>query len=971
MKYKFLILFLYLIYCPSLLSQDSGTIIENAYNKALNFHYTNKDSAYFYYEKAIRLAKEQDNLEDELTSLVYLINANNFHYDLENYHKNLQREDSLLAFYKTGIKEPEFIQSYKDYLLFDKGSYSYHIKEYTTSKKHFHELYTKISAIPQEEKTIEDIEMLSSIYSFLGLIYRHTGKYELATYTFNKDIALNFKYKDSLEEWETAVLNSKKLLSQVYEVKKEYKKANDLLKESLSFYKTKTNDIRYKNNFLSIYFLLAKNFIKQAKFKQALQTLNDNAAFFKEDNPFSKEINAVYGDAYLGLQEYKLAEKKYQKSLLENIGFYNGQKHQEVAKSYAKLGFLYMEQHKIEKGLKHFQLALIQLETGFDNSNIETNPNPKKVISKTVLITILKAKQEALANAYEHTKNLDYLKSAHTSSKAIIKTLDELRPEFDSKIDKQFLITETYPSIQKTVSIAYQLYKNTEDTQYINDAFHFMEKSKSILLLEAQRNSEATKYGNVPDSIIDKSQQFRANISHIEQELFQSKTENIILVDSLFSIRNTYANFLKTIDNKYPKYYALKYNTTVVSLADTQQNLENNEAILSYLVSNNTLYVVALEKNKTSFYNIPFTDTLKNTIKNLYRKSATINIQDASIYTDSYYVYNAILKEVLQKTTATDLVIIPDDILNYISFDALITSNQRPRPQTRLGNEQVKPTGGNKRHTYLLETHSVSYASSATILQEQHKTEIQNNNSLLVFAPQYSGTITENSERSQMTPLLYNKLEAENIATYFNTTIFSKNQASIHNFKKEVENYNILHFASHASANDEFPDYSYLAFSDTSSEKNLLYVKDLYNYKINADLVTLSACQTGIGKLQKGEGMLSLARAFNYAGTSAIVTTLWKIDDQNTAIIMSAFYENLSKGLNKKEALRQAKLSYLATNEDPFLRHPYYWSGIILTGNTLPITSTSYVWWFLIAVLFLILGIAIKKAVRYYKRKNS
>jgi CHAT domain-containing protein len=136
-----------------------------------------------------------------------------------------------------------------------------------------------------------------------------------------------------------------------------------------------------------------------------------------------------------------------------------------------------------------------------------------------------------------------------------------------------------------------------------------------------------------------------------------------------------------------------------------------------------------------------------------------------------------------------------------------------------------------------------------------------------------------------------------------------------------------------------------LAFENSDNTSNLLYVNDLYNYQINADLVTLSACQTGFGKLQKGEGMLSLARGFNYAGVPSIVTTLWKINDQSTSEIMRSFYKNLSDGLSKKEALRQAKLNYLSSNDDVFLRHPYYWSGIVLTGNTLPLNTTNYDLW--------------------------
>lgn len=944
MKFNLLIIFICFIFSQRFFSQSANPEIEESFNKALDYHYINKDSAYFYYEKVIRLANEQNDIEARLNSLVYLINANGYYYDLKNYDINIQREDSLLQYDKRIDSFTQ--QSYKDYLLFDKGNYNYKIKQYSTSKKYFQELYTKISAIPEKKQTIDDIIMLSSINSFLGLIYRHTGKYELATYTFNKDIALVTKYKDSLDGWEAMTFNSKKLISQVYEEKKEYTKANVLLKEALSFYKTKINNPGFKNNLLSTYMFLIKNQIKQGEYKRALQTLNESTQLYPENNPFIKEMYLLYGDAYLGLKEYQQAEKQYQKSLSETVTFRNNKKHQDIATVYAKLGNLYMQQQVIEKGLKHFQLALIQLEKKIENTDLKTNPNPKKVSSKTVLITILKEKLDALTNAYEVTKNRDYLTNAHRTSKAIINTLDELRPEFDSKLDKEFLISETYPSIQKMVAIAYELYENTGGTNYVDDAFYFMEKSKSILLLEAHRNSEATQYGNVPKTIINKAQQFRANISHIEQEIFETKSEDNSLIDSLFSIKKNYSDYLITVEKEFPKYYALKYNSDVVSLQTIQQQLNENQALLSYLATENTLYLTLVDSKEKTFYELPFDKTIKNSIQKLYRKSSNLNIQDTSLFKNSYNVYQSILESALQKTSATDLIIIPDDILNYVPFDALVTSNNK--------------------QSYLLETYSISYASSATLLQEHTNNQIQSNNKLLVFAPQFTGkSITLNQERADMSPLLYNNQEAQNIAQYFDGTVYNKNDATINNLKKEVNNHNIIHFATHASANDEFPDYSYLAFSNDSTTSNLLYIKDLYNYQINADLVTLSACQTGIGKLQKGEGMLSLARAFNYAGTSAIVTTLWKINDQSTSEIMGFFYKNLNKGFSKKEALRQAKITYLKSNDDPLLNHPYYWSGIVLTGNTMPVTSsTNYSWWFILVGLAVILiGIGYKKRI--------
>ncbi|MCB0449371.1 MAG: CHAT domain-containing protein [Confluentibacter sp.] len=916
--------------------------LQQAYSKAFHYHFTNKDSAYFYYEKTIHLAKQQNELEYVLNGYIYLMNANGYYYDLKNYQKNLRLEDSLLTFDKRFETLPS-LAYYKDYLLFDKGNYHYKIKDYATSKKYFQKLFTKLQAIPEHKKTKNDLATLSSLYSFLGVIYKHTGKYELAEYHLKKNSALITTYKDSLDDWESSLMNSKKLLSQVYEDKKDFKASNVLLTEALTFYKPKKNDPIFKNRILSTYILLAKNHIQQEQFQMAIATLNESVRMFPEENPFSREVDLIYGDAYSGLKNDPKALAYYREGLSKISRYRAYQKHQDVALAHAKLGKALIKQQKIAEGLKQYQWALIQLEKTFDNLDTNANPHPGKAVSKTVLITILKEKLAALVDAFTITNNIAYLKTAHTTSKAIIKTLDVLRPEFESKLDKEFLVNETYPTIQKMVDISYKLYQLSKEGKYIEDAFYFMEKSKSIALLEAHRNAEATKYGNIPASIISEEQIFRAKISRLDEAIFNaSTTEKSALVDSLFITKKKYYDFIAKIEQDYPKYYGLKYKSDVIPVSELKKTIHPQQAVFSYLVTENHLYLTAITKNNDAFYKFSFNETLKKTISDFYRQLSKPNLENRTVYgKNSHFIYKAIIEPALKNKKISDLVILADDVLNYLPFDVL---------QTNADDER----------SYLLSKYSISYASSATLLQEQNETSVKSSNKLMVFAPHFNKSVLREKttpERFDMVPLVYNGQEAQNISAYFESSIYDGKQASIVNFKKDLSAYNLIHFATHASANDEFPDYSYLAFEDTENASNLLYAKDLYNYQINADLVTLSACQTGFGKLQKGEGMLSLARAFHYAGVPSIVTTLWKINDQSTSEIMTYFYKNLSDGLSKKEALRQAKLRYLNANEDALLRHPYYWSGIVITGNTLPLDTTNYFVWavFILGGLMLIL----------------
>jgi len=949
MKYSILYIFLIAFSNQNTVSQNSQKEVLNAFNKGQSNHYINKDSAYFYYEEALRLADKNSDLSYMLSSFMYLINANGRYYDLANYKKNIEREELFLLEDKRLDTFPD-VQFYKDYLLYDKGNYHYKLKQYANSKKYFQELLNKIEAIPIAKRSAMDITLMSSSYSFLGLIYHHTNKYELAAYTFKKQIDLLHNSKDRIADWESPSNNSKKLLSLVYKETKNFNEANRILEEVLTFYKSKQGNPRYKNNILSTYLIASKNYNEQGLYEPAIQKLDEASRYNFRENPFAGEFDLVYGDSYLGLNNYEKAITYYNNSLNKALEKYNEEKHQDVATAYAKFGKLYMTQKKIKEGLHYYQLALIQFEKEFNSTNFVTNPNPINVDDKTAFIEILREKLEALNTSYSSTNEVDFLQMAHSTSKTIIHTLDVLRPEFESKLDKQFLINETYPSFQTAVSIAYKLYNTTKDAIYIDDAFYFMEKSKSISLLEAHRNAEATKYGGVPDEILTKEQEFRATISHLEQQVFKASSQEIqSLSDTLSSVKNNYYAYIDTIEKDFATYYAMKYKPDVVSLNEMQRNLLNDQALLSYLSTEENLFLVVIDGQKKEFLKLPFNENIRNTIKNVYRNSSELDINNKSIYKDSYAVYKAILEPGLQGVNASDLIILPDDVLYYVPFDALTT--------------------GKKSFSFLINTHTISYANSATLYLEQLSIKKQKNNQLLVVAPSFDqNNISASQQRADMGPLLYNTKEADNIANFFKATIFRNNEASINRFRTEVNSYNLLHFATHASANDEYPDYSYLAFSRDSTNSNLLYVKDIYNYQFNADMATLSACQTGIGKLQKGEGMLSLARAFNYAGVPSIVTTLWKINDQSTSDIMHNFYENLSEGLNKKEALRQAKIKYLATNaDDPFLQHPYYWSGIVINGNTLPLIKNNYVLWFFIGVIGLIIFLFLtKKSLKFF-----
>lgn len=230
------------------------------------------------------------------------------------------------------------------------------------------------------------------------------------------------------------------------------------------------------------------------------------------------------------------------------------------------------------------------------------------------------------------------------------------------------------------------------------------------------------------------------------------------------------------------------------------------------------------------------------------------------------------------------------------------------------------------------------------------------------FSPDITNT---DSNKRTLLDLNWTEREVTEIGGIIPGKIFLGERASEENFKKYAPDAGIIHLATHTMINEKEPMYSKLIFSpkDTSSEDGLLHTYELYNLDLNANLAVLSACNTGTGKLVRGEGIMSLARGFMYAGCPGIVMSLWPVDDKSTSQIMRTFYSALAQGADKATALRTAKLNYLKNAED-IKAAPYYWSGFVLIGNTNPVelkTKYPLLFWLIPALILALVAFVLAK----------
>ncbi|MCF8338762.1 MAG: CHAT domain-containing protein [Bacteroidales bacterium] len=369
------------------------------------------------------------------------------------------------------------------------------------------------------------------------------------------------------------------------------------------------------------------------------------------------------------------------------------------------------------------------------------------------------------------------------------------------------------------------------------------------------------------------------------------------------------------------------------------------------------MIIFAATKEKQTFRVVEFPEEEINELISVMRNNLQVeefvNFDKKSYrqYTDaSHQLYKKLLKPVWEMTEERDLVIIPDGMLGYIPFKLFLTDS--------VNTGSLADKMDYKNLPYLLKKKTISYAYSSTLLFSDIKEKTPDRKRVLAMAPSYeniSNTPVDSIfNRRQggeiLLPIPGISTEVKNISNTYKSTVFRDTLATEKTFKREAPEYSVLHLAMHAIVDDENPMYSKLVFYQDSANKNqgLLNTYELFELSLSAEMAVLSACNTGYGKLQRGEGIMSLARGFLYAGVPNVVMTLWPIEDESTSKIMNLFYKELAKGKEKDEALRQAKLRFLE-NTDMLNAHPHFWGSFVTIGPDTPIKNinkkTDTVYW--------------------------
>jgi CHAT domain-containing protein/tetratricopeptide (TPR) repeat protein len=831
-----------------------------------------------------------------------------------------------------------------------------------------------------------------SLFINIGIVYRFKLDYQKALQYYNQALSMAINNLNGSKE-EIAEINY--TIAELYYLIDDYDKALKIVKENIK--------MAYIEDQLLYFELLA--FINQQKgnlteAKKNYTDLIDLTIDMYGKNDIEVAIASVnYANFLISNNDFNEAQQALDRASriysLHNL--VNGILYSEYCKNRAMLEdnkpvetrnltlFKNQKKENLEKAIEWYRKSLQSLEFPEDytpEEKLETGD----LLSVNHSLEILKL----MADNYDELSRLEQnseLPVFNTSMERAIETyriigsiIQQARRQLSDDESKIQLTALEYSTFQKIIQISYTAYSITKDPQYLEMAFRNTERIKGSSVFDKVSDQLALDNSVVPDSILNLEKKLNQTIAIYTNKLHQEQNaqnpDSVLLseyTNQIFNNTRDRDELNRFIESEYSDFYELKYSNSLLTAREIQDMLPENQAIVEYVINEiddqSELYTFIIQRDEISFRKQMLEKDFDRHVENMFHFMSsneymfTKNSDSKQFCVSSTQLYKSLIEPIQYQIRNKKITIIPDGKLSYVPFDALLVT----LPDTSDLIEFNKLD-------YLIKTHCINYSNSANLLFAKRSEGKKTNIRALLFAPEYKEgeTIEIGQKEYPLVQLPGVQKEVTRISKIIDSEIFVGENATEENFRKNVEKFDILHLAMHAFINDSLPAFSSFAFTRNDSEdptKNgLLNTTDIYSLKLNADMAVLSACNTGTGRLQKGEGIMSLARGFMYAGCPTIIMSLWEVEDESGTRIMSSFYKNIKKGKDRDESLRQAKLEYLETVNSR-RAHPHYWLGFVSIGDNSPL-YVSYDFYFFVVLLLALTGIGIDQVIRIRKARQ-
>lgn len=745
----------------------------------------------------------------------------------------------------------------------------------------------------------------------LGNLYTIIGDYDSAENTI-KQYFFIANIDGNQEQKISAILN----LSNVYQSSGKSDLAIILLEKTIATEKLTAIQKGILLNNLGTNYLITKSYDKAKKVLEISikllsgdkqQSQNVSNAYRNLSQIYSQEKNFVLATSY-----FEKAKSEFEKT--------KNQTPRKIAKLFYENALLLFEQNKITEAKLAINEVYKALIPNYSDKK-SLLPDQKSLYAETLLLDVLDLQAAVLLKENKPKIALECYKLSFY----IEDLFQSLLVYENSKILSQ---TRSRSRAEKCIEIYDYLYQQEKDIHYIEKAFLLSEKTKSTVI--KNYISQSRTISKEEKTVLEQLQNWN-NIIVREQEKLD--LADISKINFAIKKQNELMLLLKSIKSR-----ATILSDENINLTRLFQKLEKDKAtLISYFSGTQNMYSFTLQNRKIQLQKLENANQTGSVIRKFIAY-----FSDANAISNDVSGYNSLGNQVYkylklpQKSANKDLIIIPDGILNFFPFEALIT-------------KKSATTNFAKMH-YLLHDFKIGYNNSVSFYLEEKPFQYQKETVLGVFP------VFENSNLE----LAFSKKELENLSDHFEGKYLEKNEATFNNFKANAAYFSILHLSTHASSGN-IDEPARIRFYD----REILY-SELYNLNINPNLVVLSACETGLGKLYKSEGAMSVARGFQFAGAKNILFSLWKVNDYATSLFMDKFYKNIECGNSYFESNQQAKLDFLNDDSIPNAKKsPYYWSAMVYYGTLEDCKTINYK---LYVLLIFFLGIDLFFLLKIYRR---
>ncbi len=954
-------------------------------DEVMNQHYfTSLDSCLIELNNLSIVIKKAKQWDQYLNVIVNKSWVAEHHKAFDSLYKFIEEADAVMATHQVALDSLDVDNAIRAEVIYNKGMLQYHSGNMRGAIDEFGKLMEGAYANGQDS-----LDAFSN-YLNLGQLYYRIEDYENAGIHFRLAAAILPKYYEGYGEsgrnydYQLSLIQNS--IGKFHFMKGKLVNDQNQLDIGLGYFHKALTKLEHRakessvqNLLLNVYQRIA-DYHKESEQYDSANYYIDKLLKVPRDNAVEQMKNRLYaGEVYLANNKAIEARRYFMESFELAQNNYPA-KHYRVAQSLYHIGKTYAVQDEWETALGFYQKAIAALVEDFDAiEDIFTNPNVEAPSMDKELLEVLVLKAEALRNVAMENKSKG-LKTSIDTYLLATNLIDKMRMGFQLTESRQFLAAKSLSIYESAVAASYDAYQQGLGDDYLNHAFYFVEKNKSRLILEGLTESAARKFAQIPQELLEKETILKGKLSLLKQDLFEQtdRLKQDELRKAIFQAQLNYNDFIKSLESSYPRYFNAKYNAAIPNLNEMQQTgLNSNEILIEYFYGEKAIYGIAMSKEKVVIKKLATTAALNPIIKNFVKHVSHFDLENA-LDKESFNAFNKSAYELNLNLIAPlisdldpkgkDLTIIQDGLLGYIPFGVLTTEAAGVPEQQ---NYALLP--------YLIKSHNIGYGYSATLRfnEKSVKTDLTAKDyKYLGLAPSYPGFLASayqpnkgGEARDGFSMLQNNQPEVESVASLFDGLKFLGSEASENVFKEYAPKSSVLHLSMHAFTNDQNPLYSALVFSNHSNQSasgkakvenlisglfegddqaigiesandGLLFAYELYNMNLQADLALLSACDTGVGELAKGEGIMSIGRAFKHAGCRNITMSLWKANDKTTSEIMKFFGSSLLEGLTIDKALRQSKLKYLE-EADKIQSHPYFWATFITVGNNDPIDGST------------------------------